>query len=72
MAYTARMPKYIAAFIAFTPAVFIGWLLGAWLPAILAGAVAFLLLWPLAALIAAGVDGLLGAISTRLPFPRDP
>lgn len=62
----------LAALIAFPPALLIGWLLDAWLSALAAGVVVFLLLWP----VAAGMEWTAGRIvkltSSALTFPRDP
>jgi hypothetical protein len=72
MIYTDSMSKLLAALIAFIPAILIGWLLDAWLPALTAGAVAFLLLWPLVALVQTGIDRLIRWASTSLTLPRNP
>lgn len=66
------MSKILAAFIAFTPAALLGWALDAWLPALAAGVVAFLLLWPLTTLIQSGVERLICWASARLTLSRNP
>lgn len=63
------MAALIAACVAFIPAAPFGWITSSWLPALTAGAMWFLLLWPLSALIKWGVSQLI-SLASNPPIPH--
>lgn len=64
------MTASVAACVAFVPAILFGWIASSWLPALAAGAIWFLLLWPLSALFEGGISRLVNWAS-NLPFLRN-